>query len=220
MTTTGTDDTERLYREIKWQERTCIFIDNANLFHAIRFLHPPGSKEARHSRLDYLRLREFLADGRNTDARFYYNTTPPPDPKQENFKEANKAWIKAKKFQDGIKQLGYTMIGLPLRERVIVSGEQIQKEQGLDVEIVYDMAIYSRSLGYKVFILVAGDEDYARIVHRIRQETAMQVDVAFFGDACSNALKREASKFIDLCFHKNAIFRDYRTEFCSSLCST
>jgi uncharacterized LabA/DUF88 family protein len=105
------------------------------------------------------------------------------------------------------------MIGLPLRERVIVTSgglEHKQKEVGLDCEIVYDMATLSRDSDYTRFVLVAGDEEYARTVRRIREETKIQVCVAFFSEiGCANSLMREATKFIDL--NVNTIFRDYRT---------
>ena len=90
------------------------------------------------------------------------------------------------------------MTCLPLRERVI-NDVTVPTEKGLDCEIVYDMCMLSRTGAYKSFVLVAGDEDYARTVKRTRSETGLTVDVAFFGGNCTSTnLVKEASRFLDL----------------------
>ena len=190
---------------IRAQEKVCMFIDNSNLFHALK------SMELGNRRLDYIKLRDLLADGRSISVRFYYST-PPTITEDDRRKQEKRS-----KFYDFLEcNLGYQMIELPLRERQVIEGGQVQYlpvEKGLDCEIVYDMAILSRSGHYDTFLLVTGDEDYARTVRRIRRDTGLQIEVAFFaGSGCSTVLTKEASKFIDLNQLKDEIFREYRKD--------
>ncbi|GAH00540.1 unnamed protein product, partial [marine sediment metagenome] len=117
------------------------------------------------------------------------------------------------RFCEFLKFVGYHVVSLPLREvTTYEDGIPQQKliEKGLDCEIVYDMVKLSQEGHYDTFILVAGDEDYARTIKRIQQETATKVELAFFdGNGCSNKLRKEASKFIDLQSIKEEIKRNY-----------
>ena len=185
--------------------RVCIFIDNSNLFHAIKAL------KQRERCLNYARLKERLANGFDADVRFYYSM--PHRPESSN-SEAMRQFDKLTRFYEGIKELGYQMVGLPLRERTIFNGTgrtTIPKEKGLDCEIVYDMAILSRADVYDSFVLVAGDEDYARTIRRIRTDVGISVRVAFFTHAgCSSVLIKEASDFVDLSQEIDFLFRETR----------
>jgi uncharacterized LabA/DUF88 family protein len=148
-------------------------------------------------RLDYIKLKEYLVDGRTADVRFYYGVVP------ESMDVDNHRYAKEEKFYKGIEAIGYMMICLPVRDIT---------KACLSCEIVYDMALLSRTGAYKSFILVAGDEDYARTVRRIRSETGMVVEVAFFSQVgCATTLVKEASRFIDLSDSDvNSLFREYR----------
>lgn len=183
--------------------RVCIFIDNSNLFWAIKSLKEKAQ------RLNYVKLKERLADGRDADVRFYYSMPSRP---QNLYSEAMQQYEKLTKFYIGIRELGYQMVGLPLRERTVFSPNgrtTVPREKGLDCEIVYDMATLSRTGDYHAFVLVAGDEDYARTVRRVRQEVGIRVDVAFFSHAgCSNVLVKEASEFLDLSQEIDSLFRE------------
>lgn len=200
------DVMNKFLKALRKKERVCLFIDNSNLFHALLGMNLEDR------RLDYIKLRDYLADGRDVTVRFYYSSPPSASTGEEQHKQA-----KRNRFYDFLGDtLGYTMIELPLRERtVVLDGEtqQVPVEKGLDCEIVYDMAILSRSGRYDAFILVTGDEDYARTIRRIKNETGLAVEVAFFsGSGCSSVLVREASKFIDLSKVQNELFRPYRRE--------
>lgn len=182
--------------------RVCIFVDNSNLFWAIK----PLKEKDRH--LNYVKLKERLTDGRVADVRFYYSMPSRP---QNVYSELMRQYEKLTKFYLGIKEIGYQMISLPLRERTVFATNgriAVPKEKGLDCEIVYDMATLSRTGDYQAFVLVAGDEDYARTVRRVRQEVGIRVDVAFFSHAgCSNVLVEEASEFLDLSLEIDSLFR-------------
>jgi uncharacterized LabA/DUF88 family protein len=231
--TAQTAQLEKLLVSLRAQTRVCLFLDNSNLFHVIRGM---GMKK-----LDYIRLRDFLADGRTTDVRFYYS-----EPQSENDSVKRASRERFYRFLED--KVSFNMIRLPLRERSgydaaasnlvnhlrrsklsdddilriadqrygwlqqITGNELVFEEKGLDCEIVYDMARLSRTGSYSNFILVAGDEDYARTVRKIRDDTGITVELAFFGgNACSKALQRAASSFLDLNDIPN-LFSDYRSE--------
>jgi uncharacterized LabA/DUF88 family protein len=212
---------EELLQAVRSQTQVCVFVDNSNVFHALRGM---GSRK-----MDYVRLRDYLGDGRTTDVRFYYSD---PDPLRDDNLDKKAARERFYKFLE--EKLAFNMIRLPLRERSgydpitlalvnrlrqnvsdeeilsitgqksywlnqIIGDEKVAEEKGLDCEIVYDMARLSRLDRYSGFILVAGDEDYARSVKKIRDDTGMPVEVAFFGSGrCSGALQRSATSFVDL----------------------
>lgn len=195
-------DLANLLRLMRAQERICVFIDNSNLFHALRSMDL-GSK-----RMNYHALREVLADGRTPTIRFYYSV-----PQQAEDSCLRRKQEQRSKFYEYLEnKAGYTMICLPLREKtVMVDGipTPMAEEKGLDAEIVYDMAVLCRTGRYNSFVLVSGDEDFARVVRRIQTETGMPVEVAFFGSAgCSASLVKEASKFIDLDKLKDKLLRE------------
>lgn len=194
----GEMDAEALLKEIRRLERVCAFFDNSNLFHATRSVFDSNT------RINFQKFKEFLAAGRSIDCRFYYSQTTQP----ELLDEPQRAqYDKSRRFYEGLADMGFHLTCLPLRERII-DDQIVPTEKGLDCEIVYDMCSLSQKGTYKTFILVAGDEDYARTVKRIRSETGMIVDVAFFGGNCaSTSLVKEASHFINLT-NVHDIFKD------------
>jgi uncharacterized LabA/DUF88 family protein len=176
-------------KEMHAMERVCVFIDNSNLFHMMRLMY------GKETRLDFLKLKEFLAAGQQANCRFYYSFPVNPESLPEPYRQSHKQSVL---FYEYLASIGFHLTSLPLRERM-VNDALLPTEKGLDCEIVYDMAVISRTGTYKRFVLVAGDEDYARTIKRIRSETGIEVDVAFFGGSyISTMLVREASRFYDL----------------------
>jgi uncharacterized LabA/DUF88 family protein len=183
---------------LRKMEKVCVFIDNSNLFHTLRAL-------SMNRRLDYIRLKNIIADGRQADVRFYYSE---PEPKDE---EARQRLEKQARFYSFLeKSAGYTMIRLPLWERTVYNdgdSEQMLMEKGLDCEIVFDLCKLSLTSKYDTFVLVAGDQDYTRTIKKIREQTGIKVEVAFFGRSrISSELIKEASKFIDLQRFEDQLF--------------
>jgi hypothetical protein len=169
--------------------RVCVFIDNTNLFHTVKLLAEKGQ------RIDYYFLKQHLADGNPCDVRFYYTQTSKGP---ALFRQVEKQ----KKFLSSIQELGYTMIGV---ESTVEDG--VTKD-GLELEVIYDMAALSRERDYNSFILVANDDIYAPVVKRLRLDTGMQVDVAFFGlPQCCTLLARAASHYHDLFKVSDHLFR-------------
>tara|TARA_Y100000034_G_scaffold135249_1_gene206400 strand:+ start:166 stop:912 length:747 start_codon:yes stop_codon:yes gene_type:complete len=201
---------ELIEYQLRRMEKVCVFIDNSNLFWALRSMLD-------NRRLDYIKLRDILSQDRQADVRFYYSE--PQNPADE---ESRQRLIKQRGFYDFLeKSAGYKMVKLPLWERTVVSNvtcdhcgesvrstpQQVAVEKGLDCEIVYDMCKLSLTSRYDSFILVAGDQDYARTIKKIREDTGIKVDVAFFdGPRVSPVLAKEANAFIDLSDYKEDLF--------------
>jgi uncharacterized LabA/DUF88 family protein len=206
--------------------RVCIFIDNSNLFHALRNFASSGPQQ----KLDYIRLKDALSAGRTEDVRFYYSE---PDDAVDTASGEKRA--SRDRFYSFLEEkLGFMMVRLPLRTRsgydpaaqamvnylrtqgksdqeilqIVkrpaiwlqqIEGAQVPEEKGLDCELVHDMVKLAHTSRYDAFVLVAGDEDYARTVSRLKLEMGMRVEVAFFDPPrCSSVLRREATKFIGL----------------------
>jgi len=185
---------ELVLRVVRQMEKTCIFIDNSNLFWALRTL---GTDQ----KLDYIKLKEVLSAGRPADVRFYYS-----EPQNPQTEEARIRLEKQKGFYHFLQAgADYQMIKLPLYERT-TDDVQTAFEKGLDCEIVFDLCRLSLTGNYKTFILVAADQDYARTVKKIR-DIGVNVEVAFFKSArISSNLLKSASGFIDLDKYREELF--------------
>jgi uncharacterized LabA/DUF88 family protein len=155
--------------KIMSDERVCIFVDGENLFH---------SQKRQGIEVDYLKLKEILADGRKLVRPYYYGT---------RMKER-----KQERFFDLLRHVGYEVKVLPL----IQYGER-RFEKGLDVMLVTDMLVLAHRDVYDVAILVAGDRDYLYAVKALK-EMGKRVEVSSFDDACSRELGLTADSMISL----------------------
>jgi uncharacterized LabA/DUF88 family protein len=190
------------------KEKVCIFIDNSNLFHGLRGL---ASEWGEQKKLDYIRLRDFLADGRESEVRFYYSL-----PDNDSVSDDESAQRRTNFYTFLEENLNFYMVPLPLRERsgynpIIlaligslrqrgatdeellqitgqrsywlrqITGELVSEEKGLDCEVVFDMVRLAHFQRFHTYILVAADEDYARTVRKLRGECGLRIEVAWFG---------------------------------------
>jgi uncharacterized LabA/DUF88 family protein len=211
--------------EMEKNNRVCVFVDNTNFFHAQRIMKNEVGEE---KRLDYLMLKDILEGDElrfyySSDEGFVPNNDDSWGKKQGRDKfygflqhQAGFTMVKLPLRQRTDFDPGTNSILSFLNKkgysddeilRIIhqkpswlrrVRGGQMPEEKGLDCEIVYDMSMLARTGRYDTFVVVAGDEDYARSVSRIPKETGVKVKVAFFGNLCSNFLKESCSEFIDL----------------------
>jgi uncharacterized LabA/DUF88 family protein len=182
---------EDLRKLIRSMEKVAIFIDNSNLYGAMQTL-----PDAYEKRIDYVKLKSFLADDRTVNnALFYYSEPPRLNEWDEGYEEIREAVRKRQGFYYVLEKAGYKTVCLPQRQQ-----HDGYSEKGLDTILVYDMCALSRSGKYDTFILVAGDGDYTLPVQKIKEDTGISVEVAFFGGPgnCSSHLQSACSKFIDL----------------------
>lgn len=175
---------EDVWEEIRRRESVCLFVDNSNLFGAIQGLQRliAGRK------IDYIKLRDYLGDGRSINcAKFYYNE--PFFPKEGDPKAIEEAILAAQKrqgFYHVLQKAGYSTVCLP------------EGRDSIEMDLIYDMATLSRTGQFNTFVLVAGNENYARTAMRVRQETGTNVEVAFFQESCSHRLRQAANDFLNL----------------------
>jgi uncharacterized LabA/DUF88 family protein len=210
-----TERFEQLEMLIRQRERICILIDNSCLFAACKSRH--------NLRLDYKKLGQFLADKRRFDVRFYYsedwhNMVDEEKKKRRKFysfleHQLNFLMVELplrKRMTDTAVNNLVSFLrkeGKSDQDIMTIAGKSsgwlrdVGKpqsiEKGLDCEIVYDLVQMSQGSQYQGFILVSGDEDFARTVRKLRRQ-GWPVDVAFFDQDCSTVLKGECRKFVDL----------------------
>ena len=150
-------------------ERVCVFIDGQNLYH---------SQKQEGVGIDYLKLKDFLADGRRLVRPYYYSSSI-NDQKQE-------------RFFDMLRTAGYEVKVLPLMQY-----EDKKFEKGIDVMLVTDMLVFAHREFYDVAVLVAGDRDYLYAVKALK-EMGKRVEVASFDRSCSRELRLSADRTISL----------------------
>jgi uncharacterized LabA/DUF88 family protein len=188
---------------LRTREKVCIFVDNTDLFDAIQQIRNTHGKK-----VDYIKLKEILANDRVVNrANFYFSEPSPPkfyfsDPpySKEVKDEGDESLLAAKKrqgFYYVLQKAGYSVICLPQRERYDPQSGEYYIDDTMSLEIVYDMCSMSQK-NFDTIVLVAGSEDYARIVGKLRQDSGVNVEVAFFGSSCSAKLRDMANRFIDL----------------------
>jgi uncharacterized LabA/DUF88 family protein len=188
---------------LKRREKVCIFVDNTDLFDAIQEIRSTHGKK-----VDYIKLKEILADDRTVNrANFYFSEPSPPKfyfsdpPYTKEVKEEGEDSIVAAKKRQGfyyvLQKAGYTVVCLPQRERYDPQSREYYIDDTMSLEVVYDMSMMCQK-NFDTIILVAGSEDYARIVSRLRQDHGVNVEVAFFGSSCSAKLRDAANRFVDL----------------------
>jgi uncharacterized LabA/DUF88 family protein len=185
----------KLLEEMRRGSRVAIFVDNISLFGGVQDMQEVFGTR----RIDYIKLRDYLANGRTVlSSRFYYSEPFVRDDSDSTLIQAAK---KRRAFYYVLERNGYLTIRLPdYKFSSIVS-----------LEIVYDICSLSRDGLFDTFILVAGEEDYTRVVKRVQEERGLAVEVAYFDKICSQKLKGAATKFIDL--EKGLeLFREFQDE--------
>ena len=192
---------DELWEIAQSRENVAIFVDNSEIFEAIRNL---PKTVLRGRRMDYIKLKEHLADSRNLGCAYFYFSEPQLP--KIGFDMARKAAEKRETFYYALERGGYFTICVP-------QTQDFRAEESFSVEpvsgdVIYDMCALSRMGKYDTFILVAGDASYARTVKRLRQDTGITVEVAFFGSDCSPRLKEAANHFTDLSESVDELFME------------
>lgn len=193
------DRLDDIEQEIRQREKVALFVDNSSLFGAVQEMQETLSGR----RIDYIKLKDYLADGRTMAAsRFYYSEPVVRDDADPMLLRAAK---KRRSFYYVLERAGYTTIRLPQHPGFTAN---------INIEIVYDMCAASRDAAFDTLILVAGEDEYSRIVNRLQNEKGIAVEVAFFDQKCSNKLKEAATRFVDLSEADgiSELFREVRIE--------
>ena len=204
-------------------KKTCVYINNSNLYYAIRRF---TAADPENRRLDYNKLTDFFNSRQKSDFRFYHSKSPQKNDLQRG-------------FYSFLETLGYNLVSLPMSarhphsnpyirhlntltnwvleefetsEKEIISvldtneywmrkikgTEKIWEEKGINARLSFDMANLANKNLYNEYVLIAGDEEFVNCVTTLQKDFDIKVTIAFFENECHTMLKKVADEFIDL----------------------
>lgn len=130
---------------MKQRDRVGIFVDGGNMFYAQRTLG---------WHLDFGRVLQYFARGRDLFNAFYYTGVPTPvEPAQRDFLTV-------------LRHLGCTVRMKPMKEPGGPSNTTLNRKANLEIEIVVDM--FNTASRYDVAVLMSGDGEFTRAVELLR----------------------------------------------------
>ncbi len=160
--------------------RVLVFVDESNVVSSVRAL---GRK------LDWVRLRDFLADpaaGRELIEMVIYAGLPPPMPEWQLERE------KKSKFLHWLRSNGFLVVakdGSP--------GDGRHYKANVDVLMAIDAVELSMEMKPQVVVLVTGDADFAHLALTLRRR-GIRVEVAATAQTMGTGLRGAANTVIDL----------------------
>jgi len=151
-----------------------VFVDGSNLYH--------GMKRAQ-IRFDLLRLAKYYVGKRKFIRCYYYGSLDPYD----------KPRIESQRKFIRLLNLGGIVTRIkPLR---LHDGNKVEK--GADVHLAVDLVSFALHGHYDSAILISGDEDFLVAVEAVK-ESGKIVEIAYFSEQISDALRLSADEFHDL----------------------
>ncbi len=163
-------------------ERVAVFVDGANLYHAIKSYYKGGV-------LDYSRLLDAAVAGRNLLRATFYIVE-----KQESDETPG-----ARSFVYNLNKFGYKVRSKPLQvhETFSPEGERTVSHKGdWDVGIVVDMMRLADHAD--AYVLVSGDGDYVEAVEYLQSEKGLRVEVISAAQCTSQSLLDVCDAHTDL----------------------
>lgn len=152
-------------------ERVAVFLDIANLEQAFRRYE---------AKIDYLGLRDYIAEGRFLVETFVYLPINPHDPERKrnfiDFLKRNGFWVRSK-------------IGKPRPDN--------KWKCNFDIEMAVDMLHYAQHGRVDIVVLGSGDGDFIPVLQAIRMN-GVRCEVASTKETMAEDLLGAASGFIDL----------------------
>lgn len=155
--------------------RVIIFIDAANLYHALL---------EKDWEIDYGKLLDFLSTNGSLVAAYFYTGIAKNQPSQE-------------RFLSYLRRVGYQII-----DKQVTQFSDGSKKANLDVELALDMVRLADS--YDTAILISGDGDFSYAVKLVK-EKQVRVEVVSFPSVTSKALINVSDRYFDLDTLKNQI---------------
>ena len=156
------------------QERVAVFIDGANLYHAIKTYHK--------GILDYAQLLSAAVGGRKLLRATFYIV-------EKHEADENSGSTAARSFVYNLNRFGYKVRSKPLvvHESFTADGEKVVSHKGdWDIGIIVDMM---RLAGHAdTYVLVSGDGDYVEAVEYLQSEKGIRVEVLSTNQCTSQAL--------------------------------
>jgi uncharacterized LabA/DUF88 family protein len=152
-------------------ERTAIFLDIANLEQQFRKLN---------THIDYLGLRDYLAEGRSLVETFVYFPINPYYPERK------------KKFADFLRKNGFFV-----RSKVGKPRPNNKWKCNFDVEMAVDILHYAHHGRVDIIVIGSGDGDMLSICKAVRR-TGVRCEVAATKESTAEELVGAANGYIDL----------------------
>ena len=159
-------------------ERTCLFIDGANLYSASRNL---GFD------VDYRNLLEYFRKKSHVIRAYYYSAVLDTE-----------EYSPLKPLTDWLAYNGYTLVTKPAREYTDSTGRRRVKGN-MDIELAIDMLEMAQFIDHAV--LFSGDGDFRRLVEAVQRRGVRVSVVSTLRSSppmASDDLRRQADSFIEL----------------------
>ncbi|MGI4976030.1 MAG: NYN domain-containing protein [Janthinobacterium lividum] len=160
------------------QERTCLFIDGANLYSASRNL---GFD------VDYRNLLAFFRRQTNVVRAYYYSALLDTE-----------EYSPLKPLTDWLAYNGYTLVTKTAREFTDATGRRRVKGN-MDVELAVDMLEMAPRMDHAV--LFSGDSDFRRLVEAVQRQGVRVTVISSMRTTppmAADELRRQADVFLDL----------------------
>lgn len=160
-------------------ERVAIFIDGANLFHALW-------KDFSNPNLDYELLAKKLLNGRTLVRVYFYTALPDQEQDPERYQ-------KQQKFTAALARKDYFSVVLGRLEK----RETGYVEKGVDISLAVDMLEMAFREAYDTAIIISGDGDFAKAVEVVKR-LGKHVENASTKSCLSRHLQSECDKTVVL----------------------
>lgn len=160
------------------QERTCLFIDGANLYAATRSL---GFD------IDYRKLLDFFSTQTNLLRAYYYSALLETE-----------EYSPLKPLTDWLAYNGYSLVTKPAKEFTDALGRRRVKGN-MDIELAIDMLELAPNLDHA--ILFSGDSDFRRLVEAMQRKgvrVSVVSSIRTSPPMIADELRRQTDQFIEL----------------------
>jgi uncharacterized LabA/DUF88 family protein len=159
-------------------ERSCLFIDGANLYSASRNL---GFD------VDYRNLLEFFRKKSHLIRAYYYSAVLDTE-----------EYSPLKPLTDWLAYNGYTLVTKPAREYTDSTGRRRVKGN-MDIELAIDMLELADKIDHAV--LFSGDSDFRRLVEAVQRRgvrVSVVSSIRTTPPMVADELRRQADQFLEL----------------------
>ncbi|MBA4182032.1 MAG: NYN domain-containing protein [Anaerolinea sp.] len=158
--------------------RTMVFIDGSNLYHSLRERY--GRTD-----IDFAKLCNYLANGRELVRGYYYNATVDQGREEARYGDQQR-------FFDRLRRVPKLEVRLGTLVYPQAWPQAPPYEKGIDVRVATDMLTHAFRGNYDVAILVSGDNDFADALQAVK-DLGRNVEVALFGNANSSRRLRDVA---------------------------
>lgn len=185
-------------------KRTCVFIDNSNVFHNLKDLKKIDSQWK--TFYNPLELSKKLAGARELVGVFFYCTPPPQYLLQDSTGLGRYRHAVSMAYYSAVEKL--PLITLKWGNLKGAMGSLVEKN--LDTQLSTDMTKGAALNEFDVAILVSGDGDYKSAADIVKNTFQKRIEMLFFRGSLSMSLKKicdltrraRPSYFVELPFKK------------------